>query len=301
MGPIDMQLVPALQSAIDDDALELHYQPEIDLASGAVVGMEALVRWNHPDRGLLWPEDFLPVAEAAGLLALIDTWVLEQGVVELARWQRLGGPPPEHPRQLWVNVSATQLGAAGFADWVGRVISDAGLPPGVLGLEVTEEALARNERVAPGVLRDLRAAGAALAVDDFGAWYSSLASLQELPVDAVKLDRQFGRGVGSDLEDDSIAASVSRLAHAHHLYVVAEGVEAWTEGARLRELGCGRAHGYVFSAPQRAERARWMLVRGTGWRAGYPVLSLTPSQVLQPSPPEGENAGGQTAPPSRTP
>lgn len=159
MGPIDMQLVPALQSAIDDDALELHYQPEIDLASGAVVGMEALVRWNHPDRGLLWPEDFLPVAEAAGLLALIDSWVLEQGVVELARWQRLGGPPPEHPRQLWVNVSATQLGAAGFADWVGRVISDAGLPPGVLGLEVTEEALARNERVAHGVLRDLRAAG----------------------------------------------------------------------------------------------------------------------------------------------
>jgi EAL domain-containing protein (putative c-di-GMP-specific phosphodiesterase class I) len=139
------------------------------------------------------------------------------------------------------------------------------LPRDALGLEVTEEALNVGSRAAPALLETLRDAGVSLAVDDFGSWYSSLGTLGELPIDAVKLDQSFVRGVGSDLEGDGIVSSVIELAHAHGVRVVAEGVESWSEGARLCELGCDRALGYLFSGPQRAAQARLMLAHGTGW------------------------------------
>ena len=265
MPSLDLDLVPALKRALDDDAFVLHFQPEVDLASGAVVGMEALLRWQHPQRGLLWPSDFLAVADGAGLLPEIGWWVLERCATELESWRPLPTTVDGAIRQMWVNVSGSQLLERGFVDRVAKLVHDSALPPGVLGLEVTEEALAVGSRTAAALLESLRDVGVALAVDDFGTWYSSLGTLGELPIDAVKLDQSFVRGVGTDLEGDGIVSSVIELAHAHGVRVVAEGVESWSEGARLCELGCDRALGYLFSGPQRAEQARLMLAHGTGW------------------------------------
>ncbi|MBV9487605.1 MAG: EAL domain-containing protein [Frankiaceae bacterium] len=266
MSSLDLDLVPALARAVEEDALVVHYQPEVDLASGAVVGMEALLRWQHPKRGLLWPVDFLAIADRAGLLPTLGWEVLRRGAKELASWRSL--PPIEDtPRQLWVNVSASQLLQADFVDRIAALITEHELAPNTLGLEVTEETLATGSKHAPQLLRELREVGVALAIDDFGSWYSALGTLGELPIDAVKLDQPFVRGVGSDLENDSIVSSVIALAHAHGVRVVAEGVESWSEGARLCELGCDRALGYLFSGPQIAEHARLMMAHGAGWSA----------------------------------
>ncbi|MDX6243689.1 MAG: hypothetical protein QOE76_1412 [Frankiales bacterium] len=277
MGQLDVDLVHQLKRSVDDGSLVLQLQPEIDLASGGVVGMEALLRWRHPDRGVLLPADFLPVASAAGLMPLIGWWVLEECAREAATWQSL--PPSESQRQLWVNVAGLQLAEPGFAQRLAALVKRHGLERGALGIEVTEETLAQDADVVVRILEELREAGLGLAIDDFGSWYSTLATLGDLPVDAVKLDQSFVRGVGSDLDDDTIVASVIRLAHARDLYVVAEGVESWAESARLVDLGCDRAFGYLFSPPQTPERARAMLARGLGWRprsvdvshAGQPV------------------------------
>jgi EAL domain-containing protein (putative c-di-GMP-specific phosphodiesterase class I) len=254
-----------LRVAVGEKGFDLVFQPEVELASGAVVGMEALLRWPHPIRGLLGPGEFLEVADRAGLMPEIGTWVLEEAAKELDTWREMPPHPTVRTRQLWVNVAAAQC-TDGFVDHVAGLIAQHHLPPGTLGLEFSERTLNAIGPRAIEVLGELRALGCALAVDDFGTWYSSLATLDELPIDAVKLDRRFVRGVGGDLDDDSIVASVIRLAHARDLYVVAEGVESWSEGARLCELGCDRAHGYLFSTPQRADKARLMLTRGVGWR-----------------------------------
>jgi len=265
MPSLDLDLVPSLREALDHESLVLHFQPEVDLATGAVVGMEALLRWQHPQRGLLWPADFLAVADGAGLLPSLGWWVLERCAAELETWRPLPPTADGSPRQMWVNVSGSQLLEPDFADRVARLVTDCALAPGTLGLEVTEEGLAIGSRHATALLERLREIGVALALDDFGTWYSSLGTLGELPIQAVKLDRSFVRGVGSDLENDTIVSSVIELAHAHGVRVVAEGVESWAEGARLCELGCDRALGYLFSGPQRAEQARLMLAHGTGW------------------------------------
>jgi len=265
MPSLDLDLVPSLREALDHESLVLHFQPEVDLASGAVVGMEALLRWQHPQRGLLWPADFLAVADGAGLLPSLGWWVLERRAAELETWRPLPATADGTPRQMWVNVSGSQLLEPDFADRVARLVTECALAPGTLGLEVTEEGLAIGSRHATALLERLREIGVALALDDFGTWYSSLGTLGELPIQAVKLDRSFVRGVGSDLENDTIVSSVIELAHAHGVRVVAEGVESWAEGARLCELGCDRALGYLFSGPQRAEQARLMLAHGTGW------------------------------------
>jgi EAL domain-containing protein (putative c-di-GMP-specific phosphodiesterase class I) len=280
MPTLDLDLVPALSHAIDEDALVLHFQPEVDLASGAVVGMEALLRWQHPTRGLLWPGDFLSVADGAGLLPSLGWWVLERCAGELETWRPL--PPIDGARrQLWVNVSASQLLEPGFVERVAALVKECSLPPGVLGLEVTEEAVASGSKAAPALLDSLREVGVALAVDDFGSWYSSLGTLGELPLEAVKLDQTFVRGVGTDLEGDGIVSSVIELAHAHGVRVVAEGVESWSEGARLCELGCDRALGYLFSGPQRAEQARLMLAHGTGWQGSGRLPAPRAPQTMQ--------------------
>lgn len=282
MPSLDLEIVPALERALDDDALVLHFQPEVDLASGAVVGMEALLRWKHPQRGLLWPADFLAVADGAGLLPRLGWWVLERCAAELEAWRPLPPTVDGAHRQLWVNVSGSQLLEPGFVERVASLVHDAALPPGVLGIEVTEEALAAGSRAAPAMLEALRAAGVALAIDDFGSWYSSLGTLGELPIEAVKLDQSFVRGVGSDLEGDGIVSSVIALAHAHGVRVVAEGVESWSEGARLCEIGCDRALGYLFSGPQRPEQARLMLAHGTGWQGTAHVPRPRERRTLHP-------------------
>jgi EAL domain-containing protein (putative c-di-GMP-specific phosphodiesterase class I) len=284
---LDLDLADELRGAQERGEIVLHFQPEIDLASGGVVGMEALMRWAHPRRGLLPPNAFLEVAHKAGLLLALSTWVLEECAAERACWELL----PPHPTvglcQLWANVPAVQLAAAGFVDSVRELFERHQLPPRSLGLEFSESTLGDVGSAAASLLIQLREVGCALAVDDFGTWYSSLARFEDMPVDAVKLDRRFVRGLGVDLDEDSIVASVVRLAHARDLYVVAEGVESWTEGARLCELGCDRAHGFLFCGPQEASRARSMLARGGGWTPASPeALARTAGFAHSQSRPE---------------
>jgi EAL domain-containing protein (putative c-di-GMP-specific phosphodiesterase class I) len=281
MTAYDVDLVAAMRDALRAGQFLLHYQPEVDLASGEVVAMEALLRWQHPERGLLWPADFLPAAEASGFIVELGDWVVAQVINEAMLWQRLPTARRAGGKQLWLNVSAAQLAHDGFAAQVTKALAKSGLAPGVLGFEVRETALGSDLAAVTGVLAELKEAGIAIALDDFGTWYSALSHLDELPLDAVKLDQRFVRGVGLDLEDDAIVASVIRLAHAHGLEVVAEGVETWAEGARLCELGCDRAHGYLFSGPQAPDQARWLLSRGVGWQAPEaPVLVEVPPQRM---------------------
>jgi EAL domain-containing protein (putative c-di-GMP-specific phosphodiesterase class I) len=262
--PASVDLVRALRHAADDGTLVVHLQPEIDLASGAVVAMEALVRWEHPVRGLLWPGDFLAAADAEGLLPRIGWAVITRCVDELSSWRSLTPLAGGGDRQLWVNVSVSQLLEPDFVERLADLVARRELPRGALGLELDERALATGS-YARRLLDDLATAGVALAVDNVTAWYSWLATLRESPIEAVKLDRGFVRGVGNDVEGDTVVASVIDLAHRNGLRVVAEGVESWSEGARLCELGCDRGMGYLFSGPQRPEHARLMLAHGAGW------------------------------------
>jgi EAL domain-containing protein (putative c-di-GMP-specific phosphodiesterase class I) len=279
MTAYDVDLVSDMRHALLAGQFLLHYQPEVDLASGEVVAMEALLRWQHPERGFLWPAEFLPAAEASGFIIELGEWVVAQVVDEAMLWQRLPSARRAGGKQLWLNVSAAELAAPGFAERVTTLVAKAGLPAGTLGFEVRETALGADLAAVTGVLAALKQAGILVALDDFGTWYSALSHLDELPLDAVKLDQRFVRGVGLDLEDDAIVASVIKLAHAHGLEVVAEGVESWSEGARLCELGCDRAHGYLFSGPQEPQRARWLLSRGVGWQ-----VPAAPTVVHVPPP-----------------
>jgi EAL domain-containing protein (putative c-di-GMP-specific phosphodiesterase class I) len=254
----------ALHQAANDGSLELLYQPEIDLQTGAIVAMEALLRWHHGEGGLRTPAEFLDLAEHSGDMRSISGWVIEEAAAEAARWQGIGGSM----RQLFVNVSASQLASPGFAEVLVEAMARYELPAGALGIEITEGAITMLGGRALPLLAELRSAGVVLAVDDFGTWYSTLGALEELPIHAVKLDQRYVRGVGGDLDEDTIVASVIALAHARGLYVVAEGVESWAESARLTELGCDRAHGFLFASPQRADKARWMLSQGQGWCVG---------------------------------
>jgi EAL domain-containing protein (putative c-di-GMP-specific phosphodiesterase class I) len=252
----------SLHRAATDGSLELVYQPEIDLDSGAIVAMEGLLRWHHGALGVLNPADFLDLAIRTGEISPIGEWVLRTGAAEVKSWLDLRGPR----RQLWLNVSAEQLRVEGFADMVAAIVQEFDLPHGALGLEVTEKACLELGPDAPPIFQALRAAGVVLAVDDFSSFYATLGAIEALPVDAVKLGHKYVRGVGNEDHDDVLVASVIERAHARGMYVVAEGVEEWSEHARLIELGCDRAHGWLFASAQRADKARWLLSQGIGWR-----------------------------------
>ncbi|MCW2600846.1 MAG: signaling protein [Frankiales bacterium] len=254
--------IASLHRATSDGSLELLYQPEVDLDSGAIVAMEGLLRWHHGSLGVLGPNDFLDLAIRTGEISPIGEWVLRTGAAEAATWMDLPGPT----RQLWLNVSADQLRAEGFAELVADVVGATGLPHGALGLEVTERTILDLGRDVAPVLDDIRCAGVSLAVDNFSSYYATLGAIAALPVDVVKLGTRYVRGVGDADHDDSFIATIIRRAHERGLYVVAEGVESWSEGARLTELGCDRAHGWLFASAQRADKARWLLTQGTGWR-----------------------------------
>ncbi|MGN6474784.1 MAG: EAL domain-containing protein [Mycobacteriales bacterium] len=255
--------------ALADGTRVVHYLPDVDLASGAITGMQALMRWEHPQRGVLWPSDYAAEAERSGIASALGWELLNAAADELSAWRTLPGGP-DGTRQMWVCVSASQLLEADFVERVAALVSLHGLVPGSLGLLLPGAALATGSRHAPQLLAELRAAGVALGIDDLRSWYSSLGVMGDLPFEAVTLDRDFVRGVGADLDDDIIVGSIVRLAHKHGLRVVADSVESWSEGARLCELGCDQGHGYLFGSPQDSIDARLMLSHGAGWCAPAP-------------------------------
>jgi EAL domain-containing protein (putative c-di-GMP-specific phosphodiesterase class I) len=263
----DLDMSAALTRAIADHSLVVHFLPEFDLATGAVTGMEAVLRWEHPRRGLLWPAEFMPVAERSGLAGTLGWALLRSGAAELAGWRTLPGGDAHTPRKMWVATSASLLLEVDFVERIAALIAEYDLPSGTLGLEIGDDVLAMGSRHAPALLCDLGRVGVALRIADVRSWYSAIATMGDLPVEAVKLDRAFVRGAGADLAQDGIVSAVVALAHAHGLRVVADSVESWSEGARLCELGCDSAHGYLFSGPQDSVDARLMLTHGAGWCA----------------------------------
>ncbi len=262
----DLDMAAALAHGIAEHQFVVHYLPEIDLNTGAVTGMAAVLRWEHPRRGLLWPSEYLPTAERSGLANSLGWMLLEAAAAELGRWRHLPHASTA-PRKMWVPVSASLLLEVDAIERVAALVAAQELAPDTLGLEIGEDTLSMGSVHTPALLAGLRRVGVALSIADVRSWYGGLATMGDLPVEAVKLDRAFVRGAGADLAQDGIVSAVVALAHAHGLRVVADSVESWSEGARLCELGADRASGYLFSGPQGGEDARLMLANGSGWCA----------------------------------
>ncbi len=239
-----------LRRAISENQLLLHYQPTIDLrARHAVVGVEALLRWRHPSRGLVAPEDFVPIAEETGLIEPIGRWVLTHACRQVAEWDRSG----EHGYlMVAVNLSARQLLLPDTADVISSVLDDSGVDAARLCLEITETALLSDLESSVGALRTLKDLGVGIAIDDFGTGYSSLSYLKQLPVDIVKIDRSFVGGLGSNRDDRVIVESVISLAHSLGLVAIAEGVETAEQLAELTSLDCDLAQGFYLARPAAA-------------------------------------------------
>jgi diguanylate cyclase (GGDEF)-like protein len=244
------ELRDALRRAITGGELQVHYQPRVRLSTGEVVGAEALVRWEHPERGLLQPAEFLPVAEETGLIVPLGGWVLGEATRQAARW---AGRPGAPPLPVSVNLTARQCSHPELVSDVRRALDAAGLDPALVRLEVAEGAVLGDFEARVAMLEALRGLGVGIAVDDFGAGPCSLATLQRLPVDVVTVDRSLVEGVERGGEPAAVLGALVGLAHALGLSTVAEGVEASAQVDRLRALGCDAGQGFFFARPERAE------------------------------------------------
>jgi diguanylate cyclase (GGDEF)-like protein/PAS domain S-box-containing protein len=249
-----------LRLAMERGELSLHYQPELDLESQRIVGVEALVRWQSPTRGSVPPDRFIPVAEASGLIMSLGEFVLREACVQTARWQREVDLPEGFV--TWVNVSGKQLTAGGLAVVVRRILKESGLPAARLGLEVTETAIVGEGPPAERARADLQEVhdmGVGIAIDDFGTGFSSLGHLRRFPVDLIKVDRSFIHGVEHDGKDAAITANLASLAHALGLQAIAEGVESEEQLASVRSLGCDLGQGFLFARPMPKDEMSRML------------------------------------------
>ena len=244
-----LDLESDLRFALERDELRVHYQPIVDLRSEAIVGFEALVRWQHPTRGLVPPLAFIPLAEESGLIVPLGRWVMETAVRQAAEWRRRGSFGPDAPAPfVSVNLSARQFVAADLIDDVEAILAETGLEHGALELEITESVVMDQSESGIRALGRLRDLGIRLVLDDFGTGYSSLSYLKHLPLDTIKIDRTFVAGI-EHVADRSIVDAVIALAHGLGIGVVAEGIETTWQAERLRELGCDLGQGYLFSRP----------------------------------------------------
>ncbi len=240
-----LQLETGLRRALDRGELEVHYQPILDLASGRLASFEALVRWRHPSRGLLFPVDFLSVAEETGLIVPIGEWVLAESCRSLAAWQR--DFPQVPPLGICVNVSPRQFSQPDLVEKVEKVLGESGIAAGTLTLELTEATVVANPELTSILLRRLRALGVKVSIDDFGTGYSSLSYLHWLPLDRLKIDRSFVSSVTLDPRNREILRTIANLATNLGMDVVAEGVETPEQLAQLRQLPCEFGQGFLFS------------------------------------------------------
>ncbi len=253
-----LALENSLLHSLERGEFLVHYQPQVDISSGRIVGMEALVRWQHPERGLVFPAEFIPVAEETGLIVPLGAWVLRTACAQNKAWQEAGFPP----MRVAVNLSARQFQLRDLVDTVAQVLEETRLDPRYLQLEITEGAAMKDVEFTVTMLRELRQMGVQIAMDDFGTGHSSLSYLKRFPINVLKIDQSFVRYIIVDPDDASIASTVIVMAHNLKLKVIAEGVETEDQLAFLRERQCDEMQGYLFSKPAPAEAFEAMLRQG---------------------------------------
>jgi diguanylate cyclase (GGDEF)-like protein/PAS domain S-box-containing protein len=251
----------ALRHALERDELTVHYQPIVDLGTGAMVSAEALLRWTHPSRGSIGPDEFIPIAEDTGLILGIGAWVLQQACDELVQWQR-----SVPAMTVAVNLSVRQMVAPDIAGMIKGVLDRTGVTPGCLRLELTESIFMEDVDYFARTMANLKALGVQLAIDDFGTGYSSLSYLTRFPVDAVKVDRAFVEGLGTDPQRTALVAAIVAMAAAIGLEVTAEGVETPDQLASLRRLRCARAQGFYLARPMPADELRHLVAQRHRWK-----------------------------------
>jgi diguanylate cyclase (GGDEF)-like protein/PAS domain S-box-containing protein len=240
-----LMLESSLRSALERNEFFLHYQPKKSLATGDITGVEALLRWNHPELGVVSPQSFIPLAEDTGLIVPIGRWLMKTACAQNMAWQRLGLPAVG----MAVNLSARQFGDEHLLDYIDEALADAGLPPELLELEITESMVMKNAEGAVKLLIDIKQRGVRLAIDDFGTGYSSMALIKRFPLDTLKIDRSFVREIPQNPEDNAIAEAIIGMAKALGLSVVAEGVETAEQESFLRTRACDEMQGFLFSKP----------------------------------------------------
>jgi diguanylate cyclase (GGDEF)-like protein len=250
-----VRMEAALRRAIDHKEFLLHYQPKVNLQSRLICGFEALLRWQHPDKGLVLPGEFVSVLEDTGLIVTVGEWVLREVCEQIQAWQRAGLAVTP----VTVNVSARQFQQKDFESIVRRILREAGLDPSLVQLELTESLLMSDPEGAARTLRGLKDSGVKISVDDFGTGYSSLAYLKRFPIDALKIDHSFIRDITTDPEDAMITLAIIGLAHNLKLKVIAEGVETQEQLELLAANGCDEIQGYYFSVPTTAEECAKMM------------------------------------------
>jgi diguanylate cyclase (GGDEF)-like protein len=244
-----LELEGELRRAIEEEAFELHYQPKMDLSRGCIVGVEALLRWHHRERGWISPDKFIPLAEETGMIVAIGDWVIREACRQMKAWEN---GPLQHLR-IAVNVSVQQFSRDGFVESVLRTLWQQGVKPQQLELEITESFLMRDVDSTRAALQRLGAAGLSLSIDDFGTGYSSLGYLRQFPVDALKIDRSFVNDLPVNSDAVAICGAILALARELKLIVIAEGVETEAQLEFLRDHGCDQAQGYLISRPIRAQ------------------------------------------------
>ena len=254
-----LQLRNGLRRALAQGGFELHYQPQLDPESGRIVGVEALLRWRHPERGLVPPARFIPVAEDSGLIVPIGAWVLREACEQVLRWQQQGLPAIS----VAVNLSAVQLRHGELVQTLQEVLRETGIEPHRVELELTESVLIHDIEANLSVVRELKACGVQLSIDDFGTGYSSLSYLKRFDIDTLKVDQSFVHDLAHDPEDAAIVRAIIQMARSLDLRTVAEGVEDEQALQRLREFGCTQAQGYLIARPMDAEATgRFLHVQG---------------------------------------
>jgi diguanylate cyclase (GGDEF)-like protein/PAS domain S-box-containing protein len=249
-----------LRAALERNEFVIHYQPIVQLPAGNVTGMEALVRWAHPERGLIPPADFIPLAESTGLIVPLGEWVLREACVQARTWQH---QRPEHPISVSVNLSGVQLQHPGLVAAVSLALEDSELPPELLTLEITETVMADETEPMIRLHRHLKGIGVGLAIDDFGKGYSSLSYLRRFPIDVVKIDKSFVDGIASGQDELALLRAIVKLAHSLKMRTAAEGVESEAQAKRLSSMGCDLAQGFHFSRPMDVRHATAYLMGKT--------------------------------------
>jgi EAL domain-containing protein (putative c-di-GMP-specific phosphodiesterase class I) len=308
-----MEAKADLQGALERGELRVAYQPIVDMESGSILGAEALMRWEHPERGPIPPSEFIPLAEESGLIIELGRWILETACRQTREWQRLSG---RADLTISVNLSGRQIADADLVGDVGRVLATTGLEPACLTLEITETTLVRDVETTIAAFRALKALGVRLAIDDFGTGYSSLSYLRQFPIDVLKIDRSFVASLDEGNDSSALVRSILNLSATLRLDTVAEGIETQEQRHALESLGATRGQGYLFARPMAP--TRWVVcwrsvpARSPGWPSApreklprhigtRPAPDLRPGAVRRPFPaPRGSIMTSTTDAPART-